>query len=332
MNFEGILKDIQQRKFKPIYLFHGEEPYFIDLLDEAILASALDDSERDFNQAIFYGKDADIMTVINEAKGFPMMAERRLVIVREAQNLLSIDKLEAYSVNPNPTTVLVLEYKHKKADSRKKYVKDIAKVGEVFLSDKIKDNALDAWINSYLKSKGFEITNKASQLLINSIGNDLSRLANELDKLLLLIKSGTTINEIHIEENIGISKDYNVFELVNAITVRDAPKAFQIVDYFSHNPKAAPLVVVISNLFSLFSRIMRVQFAATKDPYQLSSTLKLPPFVINNIIKAGKLYPPKKAAKNISILYDYDLKSKGVNNTTTSEGDLLRELIYKLMN
>lgn len=332
MNFEAILKDIQQKKFKPLYLLHGEEAYYIDVLDEAIISNALEESERDFNQAILYGKDADVMSIINEAKGFPMMAERRLVVVREAQNLTGIENLESYCANPNPTTILVLEFKHKKADSRKKFVKEITKNGLVFQSDLIKENALDAWINSYLKSKGYEITPKASQLLINSIGNDLSRLVNELDKLLLLIKSGTVINEIHIEENIGISKDYNVFELVNSVQVRDVPKAFQIIDYFAHNPKAAPLVVVISNLFSLYSRIMKVQFAKNKDPYQIATDLKLPPFVINNLIRAGKLYPPKKSAKNISILYEYDLKSKGINNNSMSEADLMKELVFKLMN
>lgn len=332
MNFDAILSEINKKIFKPIYLLHGEEPYYIDQVSDEIHKNALEEHERDFNQTILYGKDADVLTVISEAKGYPMMAERRLVIIREAQDLKDIEKLETYCANPNPTTVLVLEYKYKKFDSRKKIFKEISKNGIDFLSDKIKDYQLTNWINTYLSKRNYSITQKASQLLADSLGNDLSKITNELGKLEILLQKGTAINEIHIEENIGISKDYNTFELVNAIAVRDSLKAFQIVDYFANNPKAGPLVVVIGNIFTFFSRIMRIQFANTKIPDELAKQLGVHPFAVKELIQASNLYPPKKAAANITILHEYDLKSKGINNSSMSEGELMKELIYKLMN
>ncbi len=332
MNVEAIVSEIEKKLFKPVYLLHGEEPYYIDAVGAAIYKNALEEDERDFNQTVLYGKDTDVLTVISEAKGFPMMSERRLVIVREAQDLKDIEKLEAYCAQPNPSTVLVLEYKYKKFDSRKKITKEIAKSGIVFQSDKIKDYQLTGWINAYLTKRNYTITPKANQLLADSLGNDLSKITNELNKLELLLQKGTAINEIHIEENIGISKDFNVFELVNAIASRDILKAFQIVEYFSNNPKAGPLVVVISNIFTFYSRIMRIQFSASKVPDELARQLGVHPFAVKELIQASKIYPPKKAAANISILHEYDLKSKGVNNSSMPEGELMKELIYKLMN
>lgn len=331
MNVDAIISDLNKKIFKPIYLLHGEEAYYIDLIGKAIHENALEEHERDFNQTIVYGKDADVLSVVSEAKGYPMMSERRLVIVREAQDLKDIDKLEAYCAQPNPTTVLVLEYKYKKFDSRKKIVKEIAKNGIVFQADKVKDYQLTDWINRYLLKRNYSITPKASQLLADSLGNDLSKIVNELSKLELLLQAGTAINEIHIEENIGISKDYNVFELVNALAVRDVPKAFKIVDYFAHNPKAGPLTVIVANMFTFYSRLMRIQFSASKVPDDLARQLGVHPFAVKELIQASKIYPPKKAAANISILYEYDLKSKGVNNSSMTEGELMKELIFKLM-
>ncbi len=331
MNVEAIISEIEKKLFKPVYLLHGEEPYYIDAIGSAIYKNALQEEERDFNQSVMYGKDADVLAVISEAKGFPMMSERRLVIVREAQDLKDIEKLEAYCAQPNLSTVLVLEYKYKKFDSRKKITKEIAKNGIVFQSDKVKDYQLTGWINSYLTKRNYTITPKASQLLSDSLGNDLSKITNELNKLELLLQKGTAINEIHIEENIGISKDFNVFELVNAIASRDILKAFQIVEYFSNNPKAGPLVVVITNIFNFYSRIMRIQFSTSKAPDELAKQLGVHPFAVKELIQASKIYPPKKAAANISILHEYDLKSKGVNNSSMPEGELMKELIFKLM-
>lgn len=331
MDYKSIIQEIQQKRFKPVYLLHGEEPYYIDLISKAIVDHALEEHERDFNQMIVYGKDSDVLSVISESKGYPMMAERRLVVVREAQDLKEIEKLESYCNSPNPTTVLVLAYKYSKFDSRKKLFKEISKSGLVFLSDKVKEYQLADWINNYLRSTDYSITPKASSLLADFLGNDLSKITNELDKLALLLQKGTTINEVHIEENIGISKDYNVFELINAISIRDVPKAMRIVNYFTHNPKSGPLVMVISSVFAFYARLMRIHFMPNKAGDYVAGQLKVHPFVAKELIQATKIYPPKMISRNIAYLHEYDLKSKGVNNATFSEGDLMKELVFKLM-
>jgi DNA polymerase-3 subunit delta len=331
MDHTKIIQEIQRKQFKPVYLLHGEEPFYIDLISKAILENALEDHEKDFNQTILYGKDSDFLTIVAEAKGYPMMAERRVVFVREAQDLKTIDELENYCSNPNPTTILVLAYKYKKIDSRKKLVKEISKNGEIFLSEKVRDYQLVDWITNYLKTTEYSITPKASILLADFLGNDLSKITNELDKLALLLEKGTTINEVHIEENIGISKDYNVFEMSNAVSKWDFVKAMQIATYFDHNPKVAPLTVVVSSLFSLFSRMMRTHFLPNKTPEAAAQYFKVHPFVAKEMIQATKIYDPKKISRNISILHEYDLKSKGINNSSFTEGELMKELIYKLM-
>lgn len=331
MDSKQIISEVQKKIFQPIYLLHGEEPFYIDAISKAINENALEEHERDFNQTILYGKDADVLSIISEVKGFPMMSDRKLVIIREAQDLKDIEKLEAYCAQPNPTTVFVIEYKYKKFDSRKKIFKEISKNGIVFGSEKIKEYQLIDWINNYLKSTEYAITPKASALLADFLGNDLSKITNELDKLALLLQKGTTINEVHIEENIGISKDYNVFELINAIALRDVPKAMKIVNYFDKNPKSAPLVVVISNVFTFFSRIMRIHFIQNKSNDHIAKELKIHPYATRELLQSTKIYPPKKISANIAILHEYDLKSKGVGNSSFSEGELMRELIFKLM-
>lgn len=331
MDSKQIIQQVQQKNFHPVYLLHGEEPFYIDSISRAIVENALEEHERDFNQTIVYGKDADVLAVISEAKGFPMMSERKLVIVREAQDLKDIDKLEMYCSQPNPTTLLVLEYKYKKFDSRKKMYKEVAKNGLVYHSEKIKEYQLIDWITNYLKTTEYGITPKASSLLADFLGNDLGKITNELDKLALLLQKGTTINEVHIEENIGISKDYNVFELINALAVRDVPKALRIADYFDKNPKSGPLVVIISNVFTFFSRLMRIHFLSNKSSDAVAKELKVHPYATRELIQATKIYPPKKISANVAILHEYDLKSKGVGNASFTEGELLNELIYKLM-
>jgi DNA polymerase-3 subunit delta len=331
MDFKSILKEVENKQFKPLYLLHGEEPYYIDIVSKAIQDHALEEHERDFNQVVVYGKDAEILSLISEAKGFPMMAERRLVIVREAQDLKDLELLESYCAQPNPTTVFVFCHKYKKLDARSKVYKEFSKNGLVFLSDKVKDYHLSDWISNYLRTTDFSITPKASMLLAEFLGNDLSKITNELDKLALLLQKGTTINEVHIEENIGISKDFNFFELSNAVRVRDVPKAMQIVYYFNHNPKAGPLVVIVGNLFGLFSNLMRVHFSPNKSHESIAQSLRVHPFVAKELIQATKIYPPKKISANISILHEYDLKSKGLDNPSFSDGELLQELVFKLM-
>lgn len=331
MDHNAIIRDIENGKFEDIYFLHGEEPYFMDLITAAVVKHALQDDERDFNQTILYGKDADVLSLISELKGYPMMAQRRLVVLKEAQDFKAMEDLAAYFESPSNQTVFVINHKYKLYDSRKKSMKSVAKNGLVFKSEKIKEYRLPDWIKEKVVSMGYSISPKACMLLAEFLGNDLSRIVNELDKLQLLVEKGTTINEIHIEENIGISKDYNVFELINAVGARNVEKANRIVDYFDHNPKATSIIVVISNLFNHYSRLMRIHFIQNKSRESVAASLKVHPFVAGELVNSSKIYNPKKIAANIAVLHEYDLKSKGVGNSSFTEGQLMKELIFRLM-
>jgi DNA polymerase III subunit delta len=331
MDYKLLLKEIRNKKFEKIYFLHGEEPYFIDVLTKAIQENALEESERDFNQSILYGKDAEVLSLISELKSYPMMAERRLVILKEAQYFKAIEQLESYLENPVTSTIFVICYKYKTFDARKKTLKNALKNGVVFKSEKVKEYQLAEWIQQYIKTTGYELTSKACMLLIESLGNDLGRIVKELEKLAVLIEKGTIINENHIEENIGISKDYNVFELTNAVANKDNLKALKIVDYFEHNPKAADLVFVISNLFKFFSQIMRIHFLPNKSREAVAKALGVHPFVAGELTNAKNKYDPRKIAANIALIHEYDLKSKGVGNTSATQGELMREMVYQLI-
>ena len=333
MDYKAIIRDIQNKKFEKIYFLHGEEGFFIDEITNALIENVLEPHEKDFNQAIIYGKDADVLGVISEAKGYPMMASRKLVVLKEAQEIKDKDfsLFESYFEQPSDLTVFVINYKHKKYDSRKKIAKLASKNGLLFQSDKVKDYLLAEWISNYVKSVGYGISSKASILLAEFLGSDLSKISNELKKLFILLEKGTTINEIHIEENIGISKDFNTFELVNAITVRDVNKAYKIAKYFEHNPKAGDIHQVIPATFALFSKIMKVHFLPNKSKDAVATALKVHPFVASQMINAAKVFNPKKIASNISILHEYDLKSKGINNSTFPQNELMRELLFRIL-
>ena len=331
MDHKLLLKEIRNKKFEKIYFLHGEEPYFIDVLTKAIQDNALEESERDFNQSILYGKDAEVLSLISELKSYPMMAERRLVILKEAQYFKAIEQLESYLENPANSTIFVICYKYKTFDARKKTLKNALKNGVVFKSEKVKEYQLAEWIQQYIKTTGYELTSKACMLLIESLGNDLGRIVKELEKLAVLIEKGTIINENHIEENIGISKDYNVFELTNAVANKDNLKALKIVDYFEHNPKAADLVFVISNLFKFFSQIMRIHFLPNKSREAVAQALGVHPFVAGELTNVKNKYDPRKIAANIALIHEYDLKSKGVGNTSATQGELMREMVYQLI-
>ncbi len=334
MDHKLVIKSIKQKQFEKIYFLHGEEPYYIDLICDAIEENAIDESEKDFNQSIIYGKDVVIPQLISEVKSFPMMGEKRLVIVKEAQNIEKDDfeLLASLFENPVDTTIFVICYKYKKYDSRTKLLKDAAKNGLVFVTEKLKDYKVVDWINKYVAESGYQISQKASMLLAENLGTDIGKIINELEKLQILVEKGTVINEVHVEENIGISKDYNFFELSNAFADRDQVKANKIVDYFDKNPKAGSIIPVIGNLYAYHIKLMRLHFSPDKSQASLASTLKLAPFVVAQYTKAAKIYPPKKLAENIAILQEYDLMSKGVNNYSMSSGDLMKEMMFRLMN
>lgn len=332
MDHKLVIKDIKAGKFEKIYFLHGEEPFFIDEITNAVMENAMEEHERDFNQVVIYGKDAEPLSLISELKGYPMMGSRKLVVLKEAQDFKAMDDLDAYFEDPSDTTVFVVNYKYKTYDSRKKLMKSAAKNGLVFKSDKIKDYLLGDWIQTYIKSAGYGITSKAAMLLVEFLGNDLSRIVNEVEKLSILLEKGTTINDIHIEENIGISKDYNVFELTNSLGVRDFPKAMKIVDYFDHNPKATSIVMVTATIFKFYTQLMRIHFLPNKSKEAVANALKVHPFVAGELLNAAKVFDPKKIAANIAILHEIDLRSKGVGNTGAfSDGDLMKEMVYRLL-
>jgi len=333
MDHKLVIKNIKEGRFEKIYFLHGEEPYFIDQITDAIIEHAMEEHERDFNQVILYGKEAEPLSLISELKGYPMMGQRKLVVLKEAQEFKQLDQLETYCEAPLDTTVFVICYKYKTYDSRKKIIKSSTKNGLLFKSEKIKEYLMSDWVQSQVKSAGYTISSKACMLLIESVGNDLSRIVNEIEKLSIILEKGTAINDVHIEENIGISKDYNVFELTNALAQRDLLKALKIVDYFEHNPKATDMVVVVANLFKFFTQLMRIHFLPNKSKEAVANSLKVHPYVAGELINASRNFNPKVLARNVELLHDYDLKSKGVGSTgAVGQGDLMREMVFQLVN
>lgn len=344
MEFKQLLKEIEQKKFSPIYLLFGDESYFIDAITKAITENALEEHERDFNQTVVYGKDVEYVSLLSELKSFPLMAERKLVVLKEAQDfaakktvgkgeeLKGLDLFLEYAENPSDTTVFVIAFKSEKVDSRKKVYKAIQKNGVVFKSEKIKDYQLSAWMREYIKSNNYQISDKALMLLEESIGTNIGRFVNEFAKLSSVVANGTVINEVHIEENIGISREYNMFELTNAVMKKNFEKAMKIIQYFEGNPKAWDLSPVISMLFEQFSRVLTIHFLPTKTADFVAQQLRIHPFVAKETLAATYIYDPRKIASNIATLHEYDLKSKGVGSTGNIErSDLLRELTFKLI-
>ena len=331
MDASLIIKELQAKKFVPLYFLHGEESYYIDLITEAFQKYVLEEHERDFNQTILYGKDAELLALQSELKAYPMMAERRLVILKEAQDFKHLEALEAYSLTPSPTTVFVVCYKHKTFDARKKILKNFAKNGLIFKSDKVRDYQLPEWIAKYVRTQAMQINGKATMLLAEFLGADLGRIANEIEKLRIVLGSNVQINEQHIEQHIGISKDYNIFELVNAVAQKQADKAFKIVQYVDYNPKAGELVVILPAFFKYFSQLMRVHFTPNKTREGIASSVGVHPFVAGELLANRQHYDPKKIAVIIALLHEYDLKAKGMGNSQTNGGELLKELVFQIL-
>lgn len=331
MTFEQILTDLKNRIYRPIYLLSGEEPYYINEISDYIEKYILDDTEKEFNQTVMYGKDVDIPTIINNAKRFPMMANYQVLIVKEAQDLDKIEDLAPYLDNIQPSTILVLCYKYKKVDGRTSFKKNIEKKGIFFESKKLYDNQLPDWITNFLKQKNYNITPNATKLLADYLGNDLQKIVNEINKLIINVPAQTAITPDIIEENIGISKDFNVFELQKALGSKNIIKSNQIINYFAANPKENPLVKVIIILYPFFNKILTYQQLSDKSQKNAASVLGVSPFFIKDFEEASKKYSIEKLFQIISILHEYDMKSKGVENASTSDGDLMKELIYKIL-
>ncbi|SDR66069.1 DNA polymerase III subunit delta [Gramella sp. MAR_2010_147] len=328
-----IVNDIQKGNIKPIYFLMGEEPYYIDRISDFIEENVLSEEERGFNQMLIYGRDTNIDEIVSNAKRYPMMAERQVVIVKEAQDLSrTIEKLVDYAENPQPTTVLVVCYKYKKIDKRKKLYKAVNKTGVIFEGKRLYENQVGDWITRNLKSRGYSISPKASQMLVEFLGTDLGKIDNELEKLQLICPAGTVISPEIIEENIGISKDFNNFELRKAIGEKDSLRAHRIINYFSQNPKDNPMVVTISLLFSYFSQILQYHGLNDKSKGVVAKQLKVSPYFVSDYVTAARNYPMKKVSHAISLLQETDVKSKGVGATNISQGDLLKELLVKIMN
>ena len=328
-----IIKDIQAGNIKPIYFLMGEEPYYIDKLSEYIENNILQEHERDFNQTVLYGRDVTIEDIVGNAKRFPMMADRQVVIVKEAQELSrTIDKLESYAENPQPTTVLVICYKYKTLDKRKKVTKTLDKAGVVFESKKLYENQVGDWMKRVLAGKKLNIEPKAAAMFVDFLGTDLSRIANEIDKLAIILKPGETITPAVIEENIGFSKDFNPFELRKAIGERNQLKAYQIADYFAQNPKDNPIVLTIGLVFGFFTQLLQYHGLKDKSPANVAKMLKVNPYFLKDYDVALKNYPMKKVSAIVSTLRDIDVKSKGVGANNISQHDLLKEMLVKIFN
>ncbi len=330
-DWEEIQENIKKKIYHPIYLLMGEESLFIDASSGIIEKQVLSETEKEFNQTILYGRETDVPTIVSTAKRYPMMANHQVVIVKEAHLVKDIDTLEAYAANPLKSTILVICHKYKSVDKRKGFYKTVAKNGVVLETKKLYDNEVPGWISDYVKKRGYKIGEKATQLLADHLGSDLGKVVNEIKKVWISLPKGGEITPALIEQNIGISKDFNVFELQNALSEKNALKAFQIAKYFGENPKSNPMVVTLAVLHSFFVKVLIYHSLKDRSPKNVGSQLGISPFFSKAYQTAAATYPVARLFTIISYLREYDLKVKGVDNQSASDGELLKELIYKIM-
>jgi DNA polymerase-3 subunit delta len=332
MEFEQVLADLKNKKYKPVYFLMGDEPYFIDEITNYITENVLTESERSFNQTIFYGRDAVVADIINTARRFPMMSENHVVVVREAQYLKEINQLSHYTDNPLKSTILVINYKYNVLDKRLKLYKSVLKNGVLLEFKKLYDYKVAQWVNTYLERKGYKIEPSSCVLLTEFLGNDLGKIAGELEKLIIAMDNKVKIiTPATIENNIGISKDFNNFELQKAIIEKDVLKANRIINYFDKNQKNNPLPLTITTLYFFFTKVLTLHYTENRSTKNLETVLKVSPYFIPEYEKAARLYSVERIKRIISILREYDLKSKGIGSLNTSPGGLLKELIYKII-
>lgn len=332
-----ILNDVKAKKFSPVYFLQGEEPYFIDAISDYIEANALSDAEKGFNQVIVYGKDASMATILTHARRFPMMSQFQVVIVKEAQEIQDLNKeigaklLLEYLKQPVPSTVLVFCHKHKALDKRRELGKNIDKLTTSLTSKKLYDNQLPDFMSEYAKERSIPIDDQGIRALCEFVGNDLSRLTNEMDKLTISLKPGETITADRVMQQVGVSKEYNIFELQKAILQKNSLSVAKMVNYFESNTKKNPVIPIVAYLYSFFSKVLLASQAPDKSEKGLVSTLKVSPYAIRDYSLALQQFSPDMILRNISLLKEADLKLKGVNTGATSEGQIFRELIYRLM-
>lgn len=331
MTFEHILQNLRKQIYHPVYLLHGEEPYFIDAISGYIEENALTETEKEFNQNILYGSDVDASSIISYARRYPMMANYQVLIIKEAQEVKDLEALIPYIQDPLSSTILVICYKYGKIDKRKSLAKAIAKAGILFESPRMYDNKIPGWIEQYVQKHNYSISVKATFMLTEFLGADLTKIANEIQKLIINIPEKTEIDDHLVEKYIGISKDFNVFELQKALGSENVFKANQIIRYFGANPRENPLVKVIPILYSFFSKVLLYQHLQDKSRNSAAAALAVHPFFLQDYQTTAKNYPPGKIKTIIGILKEYDLKSKGVGNISTTGGELMKEMIFKIM-
>ncbi len=330
MSAEKILNDWKKKNFKPVYWFEGEEEFYIDQLVDAAEHKILSEAEASFNLSVFYGKDSSWADVVNACMRYPMFGDKQVVILKEAQQMKELDKLEAYIEKPLASTIFVVAHKEKKVDGRSKLAKLLKDKAEVLSTKKLYDNELPSWTQDYIESKGYQPTQKAIQLLVEHIGNDLSRISNEVDKVILNLGSRTNITEDDIENFVGISKEYNVFELQNAVGKKNLSKALQIVQYFEGNPKAAPIQLVLPSLYSYFSKVFML-FGAQGDDKAVSAQTGINAWFLKDYKATASMYGYEGVQSALLLMHHYNLRSVGVNDVGTEDASLLKEMIFKMM-
>jgi DNA polymerase-3 subunit delta len=332
MSVEKIISDWKKKLFKPVYWLEGEEDYFIDKIVHYAEHQILTEAEAGFNLTVFYGRDADWTQVINSCKRYPMFSERQVVILKEAQHMRDIDKLESYIAQPLSSTVFIVSFKEKKVDGRTQLAKLLKTKAELFTTKKMYDNQLPEWTNELVKGKGYTISQKAVLLLVDHIGNDLSRIDNEVDKMLVNLGSRTNITEDDIEKYVGVSKEYNPFELQSAMAAKDLSKAMRIIQYFEANPKAAPIQLVLPTLYNLFSKTYMIFGQSSQDDKTIAANIGVNAWFVKDYLLVARNYGYNGVEKALLLLHHYNLKSVGVNDTGTSDASLLKEMVAKMVN
>ncbi len=330
--WKDIFKDLRNKVYYPVYFLMGEEPFYIDVISNYIENNVLDETESEFNQTVLYGRETDVPTIISHAKRYPMMANHQVVVVKEAQVLKDIELLESYFQKPLESTLLVICYKYKSYDRRKTLLKSAQSKGVVMHSPKEKEWNMAQWIEDYVKRKGYKIGHKSAQMLADHMGTDLGKVVNEIQKVFISLPKGEEVTSRLIEKNIGISKDFNIFELQNALAEKDAVKAFQIVKYFGDNQKANPNVVTLAVLHSFFVKLMVYHSLKDKSEGNVRKALSLGRAPLFNLKKGAANYRVAKLMEIMAYLREYDLKSKGVDSNAVPGGELLKELVYKILN